>query len=479
MTDNFDSSGSGGEETLPPMPAPAAQQQAKPRGGVGKQPTAEKEVKRPHGKTMPFKHTGEAELLWGEILQFLAETNRHPSDVVIHVNRADSGAPKVGMGALEGFDVAGDEHHDPVSAIKDRVVDSFHLGSGLNRPATYELYFVWKNGGGLLTRGTMRLDDPRMIQNVRLSQARIGAGAPPMVPPPQPQYHQQPQQQQPQYQQPQQTYGYPQPGGFGQPQQQQPTSLSPEMKMLFDRMERQDREMQRLYGLLMEPRREMRQQPQQPQGLGDLAQMGQAMEQMMTMFDRMRTSLGLPPMMMPMAAPVAPPPDATQVVAQATDQFGAMRNAVTLFRDMKKMVMETERMFGLGAPSQAAAAAKEEEEKKSAFEFEFHEFETEDGDGVRIPFVRETGELPLNMKGLAGFAMANPSIVETVMKYTGKTAEKIINKVMADAAEEGGAEEEQAEELEEKEEEARPLHPHSHAPNGASKPAVSDPFDDL
>lgn len=153
------------------------------RGGIGIGRVPSTGVK---GLDKPFENT-DAEFLWPEVLERLRENGRSEYQCQIRVERIAPG-DKVTLGTFECSSVVGDESINPGDALYRRVVDEFHLQYS-QWPATYNIIFIWKINGQMLTRGRLSLPAPMLIRQQRENEERklaaqaapvAGYGAPPI-----------------------------------------------------------------------------------------------------------------------------------------------------------------------------------------------------------------------------------------------------------------------------------------------------------
>jgi hypothetical protein len=142
----------------------------------------------------------QADLLWVDVLarDEIVSRGLMAEHFSIRVSRLDAGAP-IYLGSLDGARCVGDgEGTNAADALVRVLTDEIHWHSSRGMPATYELAFAWKRGGGIYDKGKIRLASTQEIAQMRNVEAGLGRPpqqgyAPPQYPPqqygaPQPPY---------------------------------------------------------------------------------------------------------------------------------------------------------------------------------------------------------------------------------------------------------------------------------------------------
>lgn len=203
------------------IPAAAQGQRARRRTGVGQGSSHRGQEVRKRGRVpQDVTKPAVADLLWLDILQReeLIKRGVGAEHFSIRVARLDQGQ-EIHLGAIDGSRCAGDGSSEDSAgeALMRILTDEIHWHTSKGLPATYQLTFTFKRGGGIYDKAKVRLPSTQEIGQMRAMEQ--GLGRAPNQPPQGygPQGYGQP----PQYG-PGMGNGYPPPGygappGYGQP----------------------------------------------------------------------------------------------------------------------------------------------------------------------------------------------------------------------------------------------------------------------
>lgn len=184
------------EETPEPEPAPAAPPPAAAYAPTP--PVAAPAARRRKADANPSTTVGmgshvatvegpmkwinpEADLMWGEILEYCAKAHRSPHEIGARLFRVDG--QETHLGNCAASEILGDGNIGPVEALFRWVVDKYHLVGGARGPCLYWVQFYWIRSGKILGRGRLQLASPEEIIGQRRAAAQQAGQAPPPVPP--------------------------------------------------------------------------------------------------------------------------------------------------------------------------------------------------------------------------------------------------------------------------------------------------------
>ena len=418
------------EETSPPPRTPKPRTSTRKPNGVAAAPSNGNSTARSESKWT----SREAELMWPEIIDWLAANGHSPYEVEIQVVRLSptNGEGTMTLGRIDGNAVMGDQQVAPGDRLMQVIIDQFHMPT-MRGPARYEVRFLWKVGAQRIGIGILNVPSPAEI--IALRNAAYAASTeqqPPQQGMGAPQRH--PQQQPPQYAPPQYPPQQPwptppwmqhSPYGYGQPpyMSQPPPGVHPEPGVSPD-VATLSAALARSQGMLdevMRAWREGRQPPAAP-GVAAAPPSEEAIAEKVTARVLMAlqkagafSSGGLSGAPAAVAAPAAATPAATRNMMD--DMFnGVMQTALGVFKSGLEKSVKT--AFGMGAPpvEEAAAEIAEPEPAKDEFKAPFNVAAVEDvrwpdGSPVRYAADRESGDIsPM------GLAFGNPYIIEKGMR---------------------------------------------------------------
>jgi hypothetical protein len=165
-----------GEEEPEEVPAPAPVHLAKTKT-PGAATDKKRKPRNDKGGTHAAPGEGwtnrEADLMWPEMLQRIGRLNppRTPYDLSIQVIRLSPSAVTL-PNQIDGAYVVGDKRRSPGDALREAVIDYYHLPANCG-PEEYELRFVWKQTGRVYGRGKLTLPSCEEIIGYRQAAERM------------------------------------------------------------------------------------------------------------------------------------------------------------------------------------------------------------------------------------------------------------------------------------------------------------------
>lgn len=164
------------------------------RASVAPRPSKGKRSARtPLGGASFQKESNEADFVWNELVEWLPSQNLSAQDVAITVKRIAPPSPNGGsmpMGRSFGGEAVAGGDGPPGDALTQYILRYYHLASGIQTAATYDVYFTRKATGGKLSVGRMNCQSAAECKNLMSAEEQAmmgrGVGAPTTVPPARP-----------------------------------------------------------------------------------------------------------------------------------------------------------------------------------------------------------------------------------------------------------------------------------------------------